>query len=602
MNILTSLIDSKIEAGQGTRTALRFKHKEDNCWRDTSWSHLAEMRDSLAAGLISFGVGVQDKIAIFSANRPGILVADFAAYALRAIPVSIYSTSSEDQVDYIVHDAGCRIIFVGDREQYIIARKVQKKGGCIERIVTFDSGFPFDSDDTTTITFGNLLDEGEKLYPGMKDEISARTVSATPDDIITLIYTSGTTGEPKGAVLTHSNMDAAMRIHDIRLTMLSSDDTSICFLPLCHIFEKAWTYYCLHRSMIVNINHDPKDITTSLREVRPTCMCSVPRFWEKAYNLIQDKMSKQKGFKKLLVRLALSVGRKRNMNYHRKGLKAPWFLELQYRFFDKRIFSGVRRVMGIEKGNIFPTAGAPLSDTINEFFHSIGVNLVIGYGLSETTATVSCYPETRWKLNSVGTALPEINVRVAEDGEIQVKAPTVMRGYYNKPELTGQVFTDDGWFRTGDAGVIDKYGNITITDRLKDLFKTSNGKYIAPQVLETRLVQDPFIEQVAVIGDRRKYVTALISPALDAIKEYASENGINFTGIRDLLTDSRIVNMISSRIDALQAGLASYEKIKKFTLLPREFSMERGELTNTLKIRRKIINSHFAKEIDAMYA
>lgn len=600
-NSLTSLVDSKIEQNQGNRTALRFKHKDSTQWKETTWSQFSEKRNNLAAALLELGVKVQDKIAIFAANCPEILITDFAAYALRAVPVAIYSTSSCEQVGYIVRDAGSRILFVDDQAHYETAREVQKMNPELGQIVVFEDNVKLQQGDTSTLTFAQLQKRGSEIFPGKKDEITAISDAATPDDIFTLIYTSGTTGEPKGAILTHANINAALKIHDLRLTMLSSDDTSLCFLPLCHIFEKGWTYVCLHKSIIVNINHDPREITTSLREVRPTCMCSVPRFWEKAYALIQDKMSKQKGFKKLLVRWALSVGRRRNMIYHRTGKKAPWLLELQYSFFDKRIFGGVRRVMGIENGNIFPTAGAPLSDTINEFFHSIGVNLVIGYGLSETTATVSCYPEVYWKPGSVGTALPEVNVRIGSDNEIQVKAPTIMKGYYNKPELTEKVFTSDGWFRTGDAGQIDKYGNITITDRLKDLFKTSNGKYIAPQALETSLIQDPYIEQIAVIGDRRKFVSALICPAFDALREYAGKNNIPYSSTEELIASPAIVELISSHIEELQKGLASYEKIKRFTLLPREFSMEKGELTNTLKIRRKVINDNFADEIEAMY-
>ena len=258
--------------------------------------------------------------------------------------------------------------------------------------------------------------------------------------------------------------------------------------------------------------------------------------------------------------------------------------------------------MGITGGNIFPTAGAPLSNGIVEFFHSMDVNLMIGYGLSETTATVSCFPYVDYEIGTVGTVLPGIEVRIGNESEILVKGPTVMRGYFNKPEETAAVFTEDGWFRTGDAGHFDENGALVLTERLKDLFKTSNGKYIAPQAIESRLGEDKYIDQVAVIGDRRKYVTAIIVPAIEAIKEYANRKKIQYRSLEDLLKNSQIVDMIASRIDALQEGLASFEKVKKFTLLPREFSMENGELTNTLKIRRPVINRRYASEIEAMYA
>ncbi len=423
-----------------------------------------------------------------------------------------------------------------------------------------------------------------------------------PDDVATLLYTSGTTGEPKGAILPHSCFDAAIEIHHGRLTSVTDADTSMCFLPLCHIFEKAWTYYCLDTGVQVYINRDPRAIQDTIREVRPTCMCSVPRFWEKAYTAIQEKMSRMNAVGRWFCARALKVGHRRNLHYKRLGLPVPRLLEARYRFYEKKVFSTVKRAMGITGGNIFPTAGAPLSNGIVEFFHSMDVNLMIGYGLSETTATVSCFPYVDYEIGTVGTVLPGIEVRIGNESEILVKGPTVMRGYFNKPEETAAVFTEDGWFRTGDAGHFDENGALVLTERLKDLFKTSNGKYIAPQAIESRLGEDKYIDQVAVIGDRRKYVTAIIVPAIEAIKEYANRKKIQYRSLEDLLKNSQIVDMIASRIDALQEGLASFEKVKKFTLLPREFSMENGELTNTLKIRRPVINRRYASEIEAMYA
>lgn len=599
-NTLTNLIRNRVE-NDGNREAFRYKPTPDGKWQPTTWSQFKTQVDNAACALETLGINPQDNIAIFSANRPEILVSDFAAYANRAVPVSIYSTSSTEQVKYIVNDSKASILFVGNEAQYIIARAVKSQVACLKQIVTFDNVKP-DIDDDSTMTFEKFIKLGSHASEHCRKEVESRTKSASTDDVATLIYTSGTTGEPKGAILTHSNFDAALEIHDERLTMLSNTDTSLCFLPLSHIFEKAWTYYCLHLGMLVNINNDPRDIQRSLRETRPTCMCAVPRFWEKAYSTIQEKIGKMTGFKKWLVGRALKIGRRRNIDYVRKGMKAPWWIEQQYKFFEQRIFMPVRRVMGIENGNIFPTAGAPLSANITEFFHAIGVNIVIGYGLSETTATVSCYPEIDWKLGSVGTTMPRIQVKIGDGDEILVKGPTIMRGYYNKTEETKAAFTDDGWFRTGDAGKIDPSGALVITERIKDLFKTSNGKYIAPQAIESRLGEDKYIEQVAVIGDQRKYVTAIIIPAFEALKEYAQKKKIKYHSLEDLVKNSDIVKLISDRIEEMQSSFANFEKIKKFTLLPKEFTMEAGELTNTLKIRRPIINSHYAREIEAMYA
>ena len=383
--------------------------------------------------------------------------------------------------------------------------------------------------------------------------------------------------------------------------MLSENDTSLCFLPLSHIFEKAWTFFCLHSGIIVNINPDPREIQLAIKEVRPTCMCSVPRFWEKVYTAIDDNLSKTKGLKKWIINRALKVGYRRNIKYARIGQRAPWWTEIQYKFFNKKVLQQLKQAIGVENGNIFPTAGAPLSAKITEFLHTCGINIVIGYGLSETTATVTCFPAVGFEIGTIGTVLPGVDVRIGDNNEIQVKAPTVMRGYHNKPEATAEAFTPDGWFRTGDAGFINKDGSLVITERIKDLFKTSNGKYIAPQAIESRLGEDKYIEQVAVIGDQRKYVTAIIIPAFEKLKEYAQRKKIAYKNIEDLVKNADIIRMIETRIEQLQNDFAGFEKIKKFTLLPNAFTMESGELTNTLKIRRSIINSRYSREIEAMY-
>ena len=598
-NILTSLISEN-----STRFPDReaFRDNTSGKWISTSWKELAEKRDLLACAMEILGLRELDNITVFSANRSEILITDFAAYANRIVPISIYATSTADQVAYIVNDSSAGIIFVGDQEQYAKAGEAAASCPTLKQIVTFDTDITRDSDDTTTLSFSDLLALGEKASDDCRNSVAQRTARATDEDIATIIYTSGTTGEPKGAVLPHSCFNAALLIHDRRLTMISDRDTSVCFLPLSHIFEKAWTYFCLHRRMIVAINHNPKEIQKAVKEFSPTCMCSVPRFWEKVYTAVQEKLADMSGFKAWMMARALKIGRIRNLEYVRKGLKAPWWIEKQYQFFDKKIFAALRHVIGIDNGNIFPTAGAPLSPNIVEFFHSCGINIVIGYGLSETTATVSCFPTVGYEIGTVGTTLPGIEVKIGDENEILVKGPTVMRGYYNKPEATAEAFTADGWFRTGDAGRLDESGAIILTERIKDLFKTSNGKYIAPQALESRLGEDKYIEQVAVIGDQRKYVTAIIIPAFEALKEYARKKQISYRNIEELIRNADIRSMLQERIDNLQSNFASFEQIKKFTLLPKEFTMEAGELTNTLKIRRPVINNRYASEIEAMYA
>ena len=599
-NILTTLIQRQKNAYSARRTAL-WERQPSGEWTPITWGELSEAASKVARALEILGVKEEERVAVFSPNDPKILATDFGCFANRAVTVSIYATSSEEQVEYIVRDSGAGIIFVGTRAQYETARKVAAKLPTLTQIVVYDE-IETDADDKSSMTFSQLLKLGEAASDACRREVEARTARAVPDDVATLLYTSGTTGEPKGAILPHSCFNAALEMHHKALTSLSDRDTSLCFLPLSHIFEKAWTYFCLDSAIQVYVNRDPRMIQDVIKEVRPTCMCSVPRFWEKAYTAIQEKMSAMSPVARWLCARALKVGRRRNLHYKRLGLPVPRLLEARYRFYEKKVFSTVKKAMGITNGNMFPTAGAPLSNAIVEFFHSLGVNLVIGYGLSETTATVSFHPYVGYQIGTIGNPLPGVEVKIGEENEILVKGPTVMRGYFNKPEETAAVFTADGWFRTGDAGRIDDNGALVLTERLKDLFKTSNGKYIAPQAIESRLGEDKYIDQVAVIGDSRKYVTAIIVPAIEALKEYARRKKIQYQSLEDLLKNSQIIEMLTRRIEALQEGLASFEKTKKFTLLPREFTMESGELTNTLKIRRPVINRRYASEIEAMYA
>ena len=566
-----------------------------------SWIDFDKKVSQFACALETLGVEPQTMINVFSANCPEILITDFACFRNRAIPVSLYSTSSREQVEFIINDSGATMFMVGDAKQYHTVRDIAANCPTLKTIVTFDDSIVLDDDDTMTMRFDAMLKLGEAAGKQSLDVVDMRRAEASPDDIATLIYTSGTTGEPKGAILPHSCFDAALEIHRRRLDMLTDDDRSLCFLPLSHIFEKAWTYFCLDFGIKVYINHKPKEIQTAIKEVSPTCMCSVPRFWEKVYTAVTEKVSAMKGIKKLMVERAIKIGTIRNLEYVRLGRRAPWWIEKQYRFFDKRILSVMRKAIGVNDGNIFPTAGAPLSANIVEFLQACGINIVIGYGLSETTATVTCFPTVGYEIGTVGTVLPDIQVKIGKDSEILVKAPTVMRGYYRRPEATAEAFTDDGWFRTGDAGHFDENGALILTERLKDLFKTSNGKYIAPQAIESRLGEDKFIEQVAVIGDQRKYVTAIIIPAFEALKEYARRKKIAFRNIDELIQNSEIKKMLEERIEKLQNGFANFEKIKRFTLLPKEFTIESGELTNTLKLRRPIINRRYAHEIEAMY-
>lgn len=597
-NILTGLIGRQAER-YGERAALSAPDAEGR-WRDISWRDFATDVDTAAAALASIGIKEADNIATFSANRPENLITDYACFANRAVSVSIYATSSLEQLAYIINDAACPIVFVGNTTQYRIAREAMPLCPSLKRIVVIKP-IDIDPDDSCSMIWGDYMKLGKEASAEIRETVESRSAAATPDDIATLVYTSGTTGEPKGAILTHSNYDAAMESHLRRLTMVSDRDVSMAFLPLSHIFEKGWTYFCLVKGIKVAVNRDPHEIQSTIQQVRPTCMCAVPRFWEKVYTAVQEKIASMNPVMRMLVGMALRVGRRRNIDFARVGRKAPWWLETRYRFFDSKVFSLLRHAIGIDNANIFPTAGAAVSPKIVEFFHSCGIDIVVGYGLSETTATVCCFPETGWEIGSVGTPIPFVEIKIGDENEVLVKSPMVMRGYYNKPKETAEAFTSDGWFRTGDAGYIDNNGALFLTDRLKDLFKTSNGKYIAPQAIETLLGEDKYIDQIAVIGDRRKFVSALIVPDYTALKDFAAREKISYRSMEELTANERVRELFSDRIAQIQKGLASYEKVKRFTLLPHPFTMENGELTNTLKVKRHAVNRIYAKEIDAMY-
>lgn len=588
--ILTSLIAHQAEQNPNEPVLHRLTNAEAGVWSPITRREFHESVMRVAVGLMQLGVGVQQCIGVLSENRPELIMTDFAAWQIRAIPVGIYSTSSTEQVAFIVKDASITTLIVGSQRHYRVARDLK-----VPHIVVLDPAVERDVDDRSSILFSEL---GKGMDPSV---VAPITAEADVDDIATLVYTSGTTGEPKGAILCHSNFDTAMTIHRGRLNFLSSADSSLCFLPLSHVFEKAWSYFCIYMGMQVYVNQDPLRVQQSLRETHPTCMCSVPRFWEKVYAIVNHKIEQMNPLSRALSHRALKVGHRRNIDYRRLGKKVPALLEWEYQLFDRLIYTKLKRVIGVERGVLFPTAGAPIAQEIVDFCRSVDIRMVGGYGLSETTATVTCFPEVGYELASVGTVMPEVNMRInPTDNEIQVKGATVMKGYFNRSKETAEAFTEDGWFKTGDAGRIDENGSLYITDRLKDLFKTSNGKYVAPQAIETRLCTDPLIEQVAVIGDKRKYVSALIVPDYAALHQWAQTEGIDSTN-EELAKNPRVIALITERVEALLADFAAYERVKYFTLLPKPFTMADGELTNTLKMRRKVVAERYADAINAMY-
>ena len=582
----------------GDRVALRYRDYETAQWLPITWREFAHQVKLTANALAAVGVGIQENIGIFSQNKPECLFVDFAAFANRAVTIPLYATSSPAQAQYIINDASIRYLFVGEQYQYDAAFSIIGLCHSIKQLVLFDRTNQRDARDTTSVYFDDFIRQGEGFpYQAQIDE---RTNQADPDDLANILYTSGTTGEPKGVTLRHEAWEVQIEQHLRCLTTFTDRDVSLCFLPLTHVFERGWTYVCLSKGVEVCINLRPQDIQTTIKEVRPTVMCSVPRFWEKVYAGVQEKIAHESGVVKAMMLDALKVGREHNMDYVLLGKKPPLMLHLKYKFYERTVYALLKKTIGIDRGNFFPTAGAAVPDEICEFVHSVGIFMMVGYGLTESCATVSCFPLQDFQLGSVGEVLPEIEVKIGEENEILLRGKTIMRNYYRKQEATDASVDKDGWFHTGDAGYL-KGRTLYLTERIKDLFKTSNGKYICPQALETKLGIDRYIDQITIIADQRKFVSALIVPVYSYVEEYAKEKGITYASREELLAHPKIQDLFLARIETLQQQFAHYEQIKRFTLLPKPFSMESGELTNTLKIKRSVVARNYKELIDKMY-
>ena len=583
----------------GDKPALTFRNFGSLKWKTVSWNQFSLRVKQVSNALLNLGAKPQENIAVFSQNCIHYLYTDFGAYGDRIVSIPFYATSSEQQIQYMVNDAQVRFLFVGEQEQYDKAHRIFALCPSLERIIIFDRSVRISTHDPAALYFEDFLKLGENLP--RQSEVEECWRQASGDDICNILYTSGTTGDSKGVVLTYSQYEAALEGND-ECVPVGEKDRVINFLPFTHIFERGWAYLALSEGAQMIINTYPKEIQESMRQTHPTCMSSVPRFWEKVYIAVKSKIDNASAWQQKIFKHALSVGRKRNIEYLSRGRRVPLTLELEYQIINKSILSLVRKQIGLENANIFPTAGAYVSPEVEEFVHSIGIFMIVGYGLTESLATVSCdHRDKPYTIGSVGRPISSIEIKIGEDDEILLKGPTITPGYYHRDNINATAFDKDGFFHTGDAGYL-KDGELYLKERIKDLFKTSNGKYIAPQQVEALLLVDKYIDQVAVIADQRKFVSALVVPEFRILEEYARENRIKFDTREDLCNNEKIQKMMMERISTLQQGLAHYEQIKRMTLLPHHFSMESGELTNTLKLKRPVINKVYKDVIDRMYA
>jgi long-chain acyl-CoA synthetase len=575
----------------GARTAL--KYRENGTWKEMSWNTMGERIRAVSKALLDLNMKEGSMVALFSTNRPEWNIADYGILAIRGVSVPIYPTNTARQAEYIIKETESGVIFVGSQDQYDKVITFSDRAPFLQNIIVFDRNVRL-IDREKSVYFEDFLDRGRKSK--RDEELEQRLNEASLEDLATIIYTSGTTGEPKGAMLHHSTFYHSFLAHVKRLDT-SDQDVSMCFLPLSHVFERAWCFFASARGMTISYCDDTSKIIECMQAIKPTVMCAVPRFYEKIYSAVFEKLEKASPSKRNLFLWAVKTGEQVYLKKKEKE-SIPLQLKVKHGIADRMVLKKFRAVVG---GQIrfFPCAGAQLSKEIEEFFHSTGLFITYGYGLTETAATVTCHEKYHFRPGTVGKPIDGVEVRIAGNGEILVKGETVTKGYYKKPEETAASF-ENGWFKTGDVGVMEE-GYLTITDRIKDLMKSSGGKYIAPQLIETTLGKDHYIEQIAVIGDARKFVSALIVPTFEALEDYARAHHIPYESREALIRDPRIIAFYEKRIAEQSKELVGHEQIKRFTLLPAPFTQEAGEMTPTMKLRRKFISEKYQDMIDRMY-
>jgi len=573
---------------------LRFKR--GGGWQSLTYGEVARRVRELALGLIQHGIERGDRVAIWSENRPEWNLADLATLATGAVDVPIYTTQSPDQVEYILNDSAARAIFVS-------APFLDKLLELKPHLPSLEMIFVFDEPLTQTeavIRVEDLANAGRALYGEQPALYETLWRAAQPEDLATLLYTSGTTGDPKGVMLTHKNLTANTLLSYHWSALENRRDRVLTYLPFTHIFERAMWYLFLYAGAVVSYAESIDSVAANLVEVRPTVMTSVPRMFEKIYARIIER-GLGAGFpKKQIFLWALGVGHDWAV---RRNEQRPlgWWLSLQHKVADKLVFSKWREAVG-GRIRVFISGGAPLAPEIAYLFAAAGLPILQGYGMTETSPSISCNTETRNRIGTVGPVLDGVEVKIAADGEILVKGDTVMKGYYNRPAENAAAFTEDGWLRTGDIGHLDDDGFLVITDRKKELIKTSGGKYVAPQRVESMIKSSRFVAQVFVVGNARKFPAALIVPNMELLRSYAEMKGIGYESDSDLLSHPRIIDLMQRQVDKYTAELGQWEKVKRVALLGKELTIESGDLTPTLKARRSVIENHYASEIDRLYA
>ena len=591
-----TLIDVFTRAARVHNRPDALNYKRDGRWIAISSAEILARAKEIAAGLYAIGIRHGERVALLSDSRVEWTLTDAGCLFASAVDVPIYPTLTPPQVRYILQDCGASALFLANHEKFVELKGILAECPQVKHVVFFDAQNVTPEDGLTLTQLEQLGRELEERDPGLIDRLAAET---TPEDLATLIYTSGTTGEPKGVMLTHANLVSNL-IDSSGHLEIGEADAVLSVLPLSHVYERQAMYMYLHHGMAVYFAESLQTIGANLKEVRPTILVGVPRLFEKIYARIRERADEAGKLSAAMLTWSVSVARE-YARYFNRPQAIPAGLKLKHWIASKLVFEKWRQAFG-GRIRLLLSGGAALSEDLASIYIGAGIPIIQGYGLTETAPVITASTLENYRVGTVGRPIPHVEIRIAPDGEIETRGPNVMHGYYNKPEETRAVFTEDGWFKTGDIGTIDSDGYLRITDRKKELFKTSGGKYIAPQPIEQAIKTSRFVSQVVLVGAERKFPAALIVPVWEQIESYCKLKGIEWTTHAELCRHPRIIDLLQRQIDALTPNLARYERIKKVALLENEFTIEGGELTPTLKVKRRVIDEKYRDVIEELYA